>query len=88
MENRETLKSLVEIRKALLDLQISVTDHWIYVMALGTAISRYKPGIGSMFQDCLQAEQNKQAEGRRLLQTASEQLTRVIQTLEPPITGL
>jgi len=87
MENRETLKALVEIRKNLTDLQLTVMDHWIYVKALGTAISRYKPGLGLIFQDCLQTEPNNQAEARQALQTASEQLTKVIRTLEPPLRG-
>jgi hypothetical protein len=87
MENRETLKALAGITKTLTDLQIAVTDHWVYVKALGTAVSRYKPGLGLIFQECLQAEMNNQAEARQALQTASEQLTKVIQTLEPPSMG-
>ncbi len=83
MATNETLKALVEIRKTLTDLQITMTDHWVYEMAMGEAFSRFDGRFGAIFEECLQVEKNKQFAGRQSLQTISDTLKKVIQTLEP-----
>ena len=79
------LKAIVEINKSLVDLEITAIDHLIHLMALGEALSRFDGRFGSHFQRCLEEEKNRHAESRQTLQTVSEQLKKVIQTLEPPM---